>query len=58
MSNAAIVLSVAAELTKAALEYQQIVLLAQKEGREVSDEEAAKAIADARATVARLAATP
>lgn len=53
--NATIVLGVAAELIKAGLEYQQVVLNAHKEGRKVTDEEAAKAIADARSAVDRLA---
>lgn len=54
-ANAAIVLAAARELILAGLEYQQTVLNAQKEGRKVSDEEAAKAIADARVTVGQLA---
>lgn len=52
--NAAIVMGVARQLILAGLEYQQTVLNAHKEGRKVSDEEAAKAIADARGTVERL----
>lgn len=54
--NAVIVMGVAAELIKAGLEYQQAVLNAHKEGRKITDEEAAKAIADARGTVERLKA--
>lgn len=54
-ANATILLAAARELITAGLEYQQTVLKAHQEGRKVSDEEAAKAIADARVTVGELA---